>query len=275
MKPKNEEKYRQYTGQTVNGRRLKTVLPSTVYRKTSIFSVLLGLRFNINAKSYKRKIEMNKQYNTVIWDWNGTLLNDVEMCVDIANQLLISHGRIPQNLTDYKSIFGFPVKDYYEQVGFDFSKESFPSLAEKFMATYSSDVLNCQLHTNAIHVLETFKKNQINQFILTAAQKSDALELLNHFEIINYFKAVEGLDNRHAASKVERGIHLIKDNQIDAASAVMVGDTMHDYHVAEAIGVDCILISNGHQSKERLQTVAENIIVLEDVGELIPHLIAL
>jgi len=216
---------------------------------------------------------MNKHYKTVIWDWNGTLLNDIEMCVDIANQLLITHGKAPQSLAEYKSIFGFPVKDYYREVGFDFSKESFASLAEKFMGTYSTKVLDCQLHTNAVHVLETFKKNQINQFILTAAQKSDALELLNHFEIINYFKAVEGLDNRHAASKVQRGIHLIKDNQINANQAVMIGDTMHDYHVAQAIGVDCILISNGHQSKERLQTVTENIIVLEDVGELIEHVI--
>ncbi|MCK4288095.1 MAG: HAD hydrolase-like protein, partial [Bacteroidales bacterium] len=60
---------------------------------------------------------------TIIWDWNGTLLNDIDICINSIN-ILLEHRNI-ENLTKeiYKEIFTFPVKDYYSKAGFDFTKE--------------------------------------------------------------------------------------------------------------------------------------------------------
>ena len=111
---------------------------------------------------------------------------------------------------------------------------------------------------------------QTEQFILTAAHKESVLGLLDHYFIKDYFKEIEGLDNHRAESKVVRGKHLIENNCIAKKETVLIGDTIHDFEVANAIGVDCILIANGHQSKNRLVEKTDNQIkVLDFIGELI------
>ena len=70
----------------------------------------------------------------ILWDWNGTLLDDVELCVDALNRLLAGFG-YPQRYDHerYRAIFGFPIEEYYVRAGFDFTKHSFAELAEKYM----------------------------------------------------------------------------------------------------------------------------------------------
>ena len=62
--------------------------------------------------------------NSIIWDWNGTLLNDLDLSVSTINTLLYKR-ELPLLKNDtYKEVFSFPVKDYYQAVGFDFMKEN-------------------------------------------------------------------------------------------------------------------------------------------------------
>ena len=53
-----------------------------------------------------------KNYQHIIWDWNGTLLNDVKLCADIMNNLLKTRSLPTITLEKYREIFTFPVKDY-------------------------------------------------------------------------------------------------------------------------------------------------------------------
>lgn len=211
-----------------------------------------------------------QEYETIIWDWNGTLLNDVDLCIEIANDILKNHGDVQLNETTYKDVFGFPITAYYEKIGIDFNKESFEDLTKKFIDDYGGNVKSCNLHEDAIDVLNEFKNQNKEQFILTAAHKEMVIPLLEHYKINHFFKAIEGLDNHRAESKVQRGIELIKNFKINPETAVLLGDTMHDYEVAEAIGVDCILIAKGHQSKERLIEKSKNEkAVLNNLSDLI------
>lgn len=191
-------------------------------------------------------------YNTIIWDWNGTLLNDIELCVEIVSNLAQSHRKEPLSLREYKSVFGFPIIEYYKKIGIDFELESFESLTQKFITQYNSRVKHCQLHHGVTDTLDFFRERNFSQYILTAAHKRDVEQLLNHFAIQDYFQGIEGLENYRAESKVERGKSLIRDHGIEKEKTLLIGDTVHDLEVAEEIGIKCILISNGHQSKDRL-----------------------
>ena len=82
----------------------------------------------------------------ILWDWNGTLLDDVELCVDALNRLLVSFGYPQQySLAEYREIFGFPIEDYYVRAGFDFSKDSFADLAKRYMEDYNPRSAACSL----------------------------------------------------------------------------------------------------------------------------------
>lgn len=213
---------------------------------------------------------MNLEYKNIIWDWNGTLLNDVHLTIDIMNGILEKQQIEQLDKDSYQAVFGFPIIQYYKDLGLDFKKESFQSLTKEFITHYNSRVRTCTLHESAKDVLINFDQQNKSQFILTAAFKKDVIELLSHYELASYFKAIEGLDNYEAASKVERGRALIEDNDLDPKECIMFGDTMHDEEVAKEMGIDCMLIANGHHSKVRLvQHLKDPEKVLNHISELL------
>ena len=75
-----------------------------------------------------------------------------------------------------------------------------------------------------------------------------------------------GLDNIYAGSKTHLGIKLIEELDIPKNEVLFIGDTLHDADVAEAMGVNSVLIANGHQVKEKLMVNSN--IVLDDMMEL-------
>ena len=106
----------------------------------------------------------------ILWDWNGTLLDDVELCVDALNRLLEKHA-YPQRYDrdQYRAIFGFPIEEYYVRAGFDFSRHSFAMLAEEYMDDYIPASAACPLAEGAIEALDAFRAEGLRQVILSAS----------------------------------------------------------------------------------------------------------
>ena len=75
----------------------------------------------------------------------------------------------------------------------------------------------------------------------------------NMVAVVSNGTAVLGLGDIYAKSKVEVGLASLKENGFDPARAVMIGDSVHDYEVAQALGVRCVLQSGGHQPPEKLR----------------------
>ena len=65
----------------------------------------------------------------VVWDWNGTLFDDVALCIQVMNGMLEKRG-LPRlaGPKQYRQVFTFPVEEYYKALGFDFSREPFSQL---------------------------------------------------------------------------------------------------------------------------------------------------
>ena len=210
---------------------------------------------------------MKKKYSHIIWDWNGTLLNDVVWCIEIMNSMLIKRGITPLlDVHAYHEVFCFPIIEYYKNVGFDFGKESFENLAMEFIDAYHSNQSgNSKLYTNAEFILKWFYKNEMTQIILSASKADNLLRQLGEFNINHYFDALLGLSDVYAKSKVEIGLDYMVKNKIK--NALMIGDTIHDYEVSLALGVDCLLISAGHQSKETLLSCG--VPVLDDLADIL------
>jgi len=204
---------------------------------------------------------------SIIWDWNGTLLNDLELCISTINSVLEKRDLKKIDSKVYKEVFSFPVKDYYEAIGFDFNREDFAVPAREFIDLYNEGVAGCGLHPEAVDILGYFHSIGKRQFVLSA-MKQDMLEItLKHQNIFDFFEGIYGLDDHYAVSKIERGKQMISELRIQKENAVIIGDTIHDFEVAQELGIACILISNGHQSEERLKTTG--ITVVSELKELL------
>lgn len=209
---------------------------------------------------------MKNKIKYIIWDWNGTLFNDVQLGVDIINNLL-KDNNLPQITFDkYRDIFTFPVSDYYQIAGFDFNKTSFEILGKKFMDEYERRKYEMNLFEGAREVLELARSRGIKQSVLSAYKQDTLVEILNHYKISEYFESIMGLDNIYAGSKEHLGIELRKKLSYNEDEILFVGDTLHDADVAKAMNVKCILISKGHQSQKKL--LENGNVVLSDISEL-------
>lgn len=197
---------------------------------------------------------------SIIWDWNGTLLNDLDLCIESINTLLKKRSLKLLDHDSYKEIFSFPVKGYYQAVGFDFSKEDFEIPAKEFIDLYDNKVEGCPLHQSAIEVLERFKTKGFQQYVLSAMQQPMLEKTLKHNGIFYFFEGVAGLNDHYAVSKVERGKELLEEFEIDTNDAWMIGDTDHDFEVAGELGINCILVADGHQSIERLKETGAEVV---------------
>lgn len=203
----------------------------------------------------------------IIWDWNGTLLNDIELCVQIINKMLQKRNLQKLTVDEYKEVFSFPVKDYYQKIGFDFNDEPFEIPAREYIEEYNSNVESCNLHENSVSVLNYFRSVGIRQFILSAS-KQDALDqCLEQQNISHYFEHISGLDNHYAASKIENGQQLISELNLNASELILIGDTVHDFEVARELGCQCVLIANGHQSKHILESTG--VLVIDELNQLL------
>jgi phosphoglycolate phosphatase len=192
------------------------------------------------------------QYKHIIWDWNGTLLDDAWLCVQILNRMLARRGMKTTTLTQYQIDFDFPVISYYVKLGFDFKKESFDDIAREYIAAYESGRVECRLRDGVVDIIKALRDKGFSQSVLSASQKSSLIEALEMFGLKDYFENIEGLDDYYARSKIDIGKKLMENLSLGGKEVLLVGDTTHDYEAACQMGADCLLLPTGHQSKERL-----------------------
>lgn len=208
--------------------------------------------------------------NHVIWDWNGTLLDDVSHAVKTMNPLLVDHGLRGLDIDRYRSLFEFPVLKYYQALGFDFERESFESLCHRFVDQFMIGFKECPLIPGMHSILQKTRSAVSTQSILSATDQRSLDEMVAHFELEPLFDHVFGINNKLAHSKVERGLELIELSGVSNLETLLIGDTLHDVEVGQALNVEVVLLDHGHQEQRRLSGSAVRILNLRTTGRVRP-----
>lgn len=203
------------------------------------------------------------KYSHILWDWNGTLLDDVTASINSINVSLKKYGLPLLDKQRYFEIFCFPVKKYYKRLGFDLSK--YEELAQEFIDNYLIESYNSTLQQEAEKTLNYIKKLGIKQSILSASERQVLIDKLDLFNISKYFEDILALDNIYAESKMQIGLEWIK-NRHNSDKVLLVGDSIHDYEVASQMNIDCILFSGGHGLRKNLANT--NTIVIDNLSQL-------
>ena len=108
------------------------------------------------------------KYEHIIWDWNGTLVNDAELCVAIVNQILKDYGIMPVDRAFYLDNFSFPVCEYYKSLGLPSSGPEYQKISQRFIEEYRKNHHLCKLQQNSIKMLGHIKECGISQSVLSA-----------------------------------------------------------------------------------------------------------
>jgi len=192
-------------------------------------------------------------YRHVIWDWNGTLLDDAELCVSAMNGVLRRRGLPELTAERYAELFDFPVESYYRRLGFDWSRESFEEVGLEFMRTYEARRLECRLQPGALAALARFRARGARQHLISGYRQDTLEELVRHHGLREWFDDVIGASDVYARGKLDLGARWREARGADGGPRLVVGDTVHDAEMAAVLGADCVLLPCGHNSRRRLE----------------------
>ncbi len=212
------------------------------------------------------------KYKCVIWDWNGTLLDDAALSVEVFNKMCRNFGLPTIALDTYRREFKFPVSKFYEEHGYDFSKIDFQEVGRFYISEYNKKRFKCSLQPGAYDAMKELRARGCRQSVLSAYERNFLVKCVLRFELDGFLDCVYGLDNILAGSKIELGKRLMAELGADPSETIMVGDTDHDKAAADAMGVDCALLSVGHICAENLRKLG--VPVFDSHAELLRHLLA-
>lgn len=205
----------------------------------------------------------------VVWDWNGTLFDDVALCIQVMNGMLEKRG-LPRlaGPEQYRQVFTFPVEEYYKALGFDFGREPFSQLAVEYISEYDRRALGCPLRAGAEAALAELRRRGVKQVIASASHKKALEEQVAHLGVAGYFQALLGVEDSLGRGKSGLAGDFLR--QAGAGSdALFVGDTLHDFETAAALGCPCALLTGGHQARPRLEATGAPVL------DTFPQLLAL
>lgn len=201
---------------------------------------------------------------TILWDWNGTLLDDAELSLALENELFAENGYRHVDMEEYRRRFCFPVKDYYLAIGV--KEEDFYPIAGIWAERYQTASAACGLTPHAAETVRRFHDAGFRQVILSASHRDVLrMQVARYPELDDMFDELVGLSDVYAGSKVQMALDFLRRDGVDPAQAVFLGDTLHDAEVAAAIGCPCLLIAQGHQCPEVLARAG--VPVLNDLSE--------
>ena len=207
-------------------------------------------------------------YKRIIWDFNGTLLDDLDVCFRCVNALLVRHGKAPfADYDKYRHTFRFPIKEYYRDAGFDFDVTPYDVLAAEFMEMYYEREPYTPLVDGVKETLDTLRSLGIKQTVLSASRLEYLRTQLDRLNITHYFDEVLGISDIYAASKLHIAREWIAASGEDPDTMLMVGDTLHDAETALELGCKCVLYSGGHQSLEAFDGP-----VIDNIAEVLKFL---
>lgn len=194
------------------------------------------------------------KYTHIIWDFNGTIFDDVDIGIESVNVLLAArHMPLIASREYYRSVHSFPVIDYYRKIGFDFSKESFDDIAVEWVNEYLSRVPRAGVNPEALEMLGHVRELGLKQILLSATELEMLKGQVADLGIAHYFDEICGMDNIYAHGKKSLAERWRREHP--DAKALLIGDTDHDFEVACTMGADCILFAGGHQSGEQFASL--------------------
>jgi phosphoglycolate phosphatase-like HAD superfamily hydrolase len=190
----------------------------------------------------------------VVWDWNGTLFDDHLAVVAAVNDALGVLGLDPIDSQTYRSHYTRPVQRFYEQVaGRRIEPAEWQTLDDAFHDSYHAWLERLALAPDAWTALASAEAAGLTQSLLSMWRHQDLVELAERLGIGRFFLRVDGLRAPGGGGKSEHLVAHLAALKVDAAAALLVGDTLDDLVAARAVGARCVLYDGGSHHRHALE----------------------
>lgn len=193
-----------------------------------------------------------KKYKNLIWDFNGTIIDDVQLCCDSYNFVLAAYGQPKISLQRLSEIWCLPIRNFFEHFEINNLDQVIEPICAQFHKYYSARWSACKLQPGVESLITWAKSRNMEQAVLSGHPHDYLVEMLKHFQLLSQFLKVRGVDTIVAVDKIQVGKDLLRDLGWKPEETLMLGDSNFDFETAQALGADCCLVARGIQNENRL-----------------------
>ncbi len=208
------------------------------------------------------------KYSLVLWDYNGTIMDDVHAALGSVNDMLTKRGQPTIDIERYYSAIVTPIWGFYQEV---FEPGSITM--EEAIAEFAS---GCKKHQKSNPLMQGVEDtirylydSGVRQAVVSSSNVDLITDSLRSLGIDNYFHRILGLSDFYVGDKVFLAKEYLEETDTDASKVLVIGDTLMDYQMSRELNCDCVLLSAGHQSKTCLLTAG--VPVIDSLSELIKY----
>jgi phosphoglycolate phosphatase-like HAD superfamily hydrolase len=188
----------------------------------------------------------------LVWDWNGTLLDDLSLVVSSTNHTFAAVGGRSVDADEHRQRFRRPVADFYaEMLGRAVSEEEFGQLDRIFHDAYRVGLTDVSLAADAQAAIKTWPGTQS---LLSMWFHHELVPAVEGYGLAGMFARIDGL--RAELGGGFKAAHLaahLAELGVDGRAVVMIGDSLDDADAAEAVGGHAVLYTGGFTDPARLR----------------------
>ena len=189
----------------------------------------------------------------IIWDFNGTLLDDVQLSVDCDNAVFDALHLPRITAEDYRRHMTMPVRDFYTALGVDLAVYPYETISRLWLDRFNRHAVGAGLVPGALETIRRLRARGIGQSILSASYEASLLEQCGALGLTPYMAAIDGLEDESARRKTDIGLRQLRRLGLRGEETVLVGDMVADSELARALGAACVLVPWGHNDAARLR----------------------
>lgn len=197
-------------------------------------------------------------FKNLIFDWSGTLVDDLGPTLEATNAVLHIHGRNPMQRDEFRRLFRLPYSEFYEEQlpGIPLSE-----LEDHFRKAFAESQVPVTVLPHAREKLEWCRDHEVRCFVLTSMDRDTFEGQLDELDMRQYFEATySGVLDKRAVIGDVLGYH-----SLNASQTAFLGDMLHDVVTAKHGGVSSIALLTGYTHHDVLATVDPDWI-LEDLS---------
>jgi HAD superfamily hydrolase (TIGR01549 family) len=191
----------------------------------------------------------------VVWDWNGTLLNDNHAVLAAVNEVCTGFGRPELTWGEWQAAYARPMRVSYEQIlQRTLDEEEWARVDKLYHERYDALLHTCELAADTIDVLREWTGSGRTQSLLSMWFHARLTPTIEQYGLTSYFTRVDGLPGEiGGGSKADSLVRHLEVQQLDPADVVLIGDVVDDADAARAAGTQCVLVSTGAMTRESLE----------------------
>jgi phosphoglycolate phosphatase-like HAD superfamily hydrolase len=191
----------------------------------------------------------------IVWDWNGTLLDDNDAVVAAVNAVCAVYRRPAITLDDWRAVFCRPLDRCYERLlGRALSAEDWSRIDRAYHRAYRGLLPDVRLAGDAEDALRGWRAGSGTQSLLSMWFHDDLVRLVGELGLTAEFARIDGL--REEIGGGSKAAHLadhLAAMALDPAEVVVIGDVVDDAAAAASVGAGCILLSTGISTRTGLE----------------------